>query len=113
MLCGKIKECLDNIRPQEGYDKVTVNEAFGLSIHLLEPKIQQLLQFFSELMAEVDILYNLLQKQEIDEAGINQAMGTIKKNVGRLRERANVIVRESGAEGNKRKINTYAIMKKA
>ncbi|CAL8253724.1 unnamed protein product [Boreogadus saida] len=66
-------------------------------------------------MPEVDILYSVLQKRDIDAAGINRAMDVFQKNVGRLRERADVIEQESGAEGNKRRktTNTAAELKEA
>lgn len=47
-------------------------------------------------------------------AGINRVMDTFKMNVGHLRDRADVIVQESGAERNKRrKINMATVMKEA
>lgn len=78
MLSGKAarrSERLDNIHTKDGWD----SEAYGLfmHLHLQEPRFLQLLQFFSELMPEVGILYNVLQKQEIDVAGINQVMDTL------------------------------------
>ena len=84
-------------------------------MHLQEPRFLHFLEFFSELMPEVDILYSVLQKRDIDAAGINRAMDVFQKNVGRLWERAEVIAQESGAEGNKRRktTNTAAVLKEA
>ncbi|XP_028327722.1 zinc finger MYM-type protein 1-like isoform X2 [Gouania willdenowi] len=110
----EIKECLDNMRTQEGWDRVTISEAYGLSMHLQDPEFLHFLHFFSELMPEVDILYSVLQKPKIDVAGINQGMETFKKNLGRLREQADAIIQESEAEGNKRrKTDTALVMKEA
>lgn len=36
--CQEIKECLGNMRKKEGWDRVTISEAHGLSMHLQDPK---------------------------------------------------------------------------
>lgn len=104
------KECLNNIRTQEGWDRVTNSEAYGLSMHRQELRFLHFSEFFSELMPEADILYSVLQKRNIDAAG-NRAKDVFQKN----RERADVIVQENGAEGNRRRktTNTAAVMKEA
>ncbi|KAM3865648.1 thymocyte selection-associated high mobility group box protein TOX [Diretmus argenteus] len=113
----EILECLDNMRTQPGWDRVTISEAYGLSMHLRDPTFLQLLQFFSEVMAEVDVLYSKLQKREIDASGVNRAVEIFKAKVKETRGRADVIANQTGEEGTvtakRRKMNTAAVMKEA
>ena len=62
---------MDHIRTQPGWDAVTISEAYGLSKKLRDRAFMQLLEFFSLLMPEVDVLYNTLQKRTIDAPGIS------------------------------------------
>lgn len=75
-----ILECLDNIRTQPGWDRVTISEAYGLSMHLRDSTFLQLLQFFAEVMPEVDVMYGVLQKREVDASGVNRAIEKFKTN---------------------------------
>ncbi|KAM3860937.1 scavenger receptor cysteine-rich domain-containing protein DMBT1-like [Diretmus argenteus] len=113
----EILECLDNMRTQPGWDRVTISEAYGLSMHLRDPTFLQLLQFFSEVMAEVDVLYSKLQKREIHASGVNRAVEIFKAKVKETRGRADVIANQTGEEGTvtakRRKMNTAAVMKEA
>ncbi|XP_028670787.1 uncharacterized protein LOC114661764 [Erpetoichthys calabaricus] len=109
----EIKECLQNIRTQEGWDKATISEAYALAMHLQDPKFLQFSQFFSELMPEVDLLHGVLQKRKMNASGIRLAIQTFKKNVGLLRERTDLIAQE-GTEGSKRiKSDAAATMQEA
>ena len=111
-----ILECLDNIRTKPGWDKVSISEAFGLSIHLRDRTFLQLLEFFARVMPEVDVLYGILQKREIDASGVNRAVENFKVHVKEIREKADEIGNQASEEpgtSKRRKTNTPAVMKEA
>uniref|UniRef100_A0A3Q2Z865 TTF-type domain-containing protein n=1 Tax=Hippocampus comes TaxID=109280 RepID=A0A3Q2Z865_HIPCM len=109
-----ILECLDCIRTQPGWDSVTVSEAYGLSMHLRDPRFLQLLHFFAEVMPEVDVLQNILQNREIDGSVVRCAVENFIANVKEVRERAHVIADHAGdGEPKRRKTNTAEVMKEA
>lgn len=60
-LC-RSKTCRDSCRGN-------TSEAYGLTKKLWDRAFLQLLEFFSLLMPEVDVLYNTLQKRSIDAPG--------------------------------------------
>ena len=111
-----ILECLDNIRTQPGWDKVSISEAYGLSMHLRDRTFLQLLEFFARVMPEVDVLYGTLQNREIDASGVNRAVENFKVHVKEIRERADEIGDQASEEpgtAKRRKTNTPAVMKEA
>ena len=109
-----IMKCLDNIRTEPGWDSVTIREAYGLAMYLEDDTFLQFLQFFYQLMPEVDILYNTLQKRSVDATTVNRAMDSFKDSVSRLREKVDDIAQERGAAPKKRrKKNTAAVMMEA
>ncbi|XP_077426474.1 zinc finger MYM-type protein 1-like isoform X3 [Vanacampus margaritifer] len=108
-----ILECLDCIRTQPGWDIATVSEAYGLSMHLKEPKFLQLLHFFAEVMPEVDVLQNILQNREIDDSVVRCAVENFIANVKEVRGRADVIAGDGEAKRRKTTDNTAEVMKEA
>ena len=100
---------------QDG-DKVSISEAFGLSMHLRDRTFLQLLEFFAKVMPEVDVLYSKLQKREIDASGVNRAVENFKENVKEIRARADEIgfeVKEEPGTEKRRKTDMPAVMKEA
>ena len=112
----EVLESLDNIRTQPGWDRVSVSEAYGLSMHLRDRAFLQLLEFFAKVMPEVDVLYSKLQKREIDASGVNRAVENFKENVKEIRARADEIGNQASkgpGTAKRRKTNTPAVMKEA
>lgn len=91
------KTVLDKIRKEPGWDSVTIREAYRLAVHLKDETFLQFLQFFYQLMPEVDILYNTLQKQGVNVATVNRAMGSFRESVGRLRAKVDDICQARGS----------------
>ncbi|KAK0156419.1 Zinc finger MYM-type protein 1 [Merluccius polli] len=95
-LCNSIKVVLEPLKLREkliaqtydGWDEITISEAYGLSKKLQDRAFLQLLEFFSLLMPEVDVLYNTLQKRSIDAPCINSALAHFKENVQKMRQQA-------------------------
>ncbi|KAM4557752.1 zinc finger MYM-type protein 1-like [Odontesthes bonariensis] len=112
----EILECLDNIRTQPGWDKVSISEAYGLTMHLRDRTFLQLLEFFAKVMPEVDVLYSILQKREIDASGVNRAVENFKVNMRDIRASADEIGNQASEEpgtAKRRKTNLPAVMKEA
>uniref|UniRef100_A0AAV2MIC4 Heparan sulfate glucosamine 3-O-sulfotransferase 1 n=1 Tax=Knipowitschia caucasica TaxID=637954 RepID=A0AAV2MIC4_KNICA len=83
-------------------------------MYLEDETFLQFLQFFYQLMPEVDILYNTLQKRSVDATTVNRAMDSFKDAVSRLRDNVDDIAQEREAAPKKRrKTNTAAVMREA
>ncbi|XP_053269531.1 zinc finger MYM-type protein 1 [Pleuronectes platessa] len=111
-----ILECLDTIRTQPGWDKVSIGEAYGLSMHLHDRTFLQLLELFAKVMPEVDDLYGILQLREVDRYGVNRAVENFKVHVKEIRARADEIGYEASEEpgtAKRKKTNTPAVTKEA
>uniref|UniRef100_A0AAV2LW04 Uncharacterized protein n=1 Tax=Knipowitschia caucasica TaxID=637954 RepID=A0AAV2LW04_KNICA len=63
---------------EPGWDSITIREAYGLAMYLEDETFLQFLHFFYQLMPEVDILYNTLQKRSVDATTVNRAMDSFK-----------------------------------
>lgn len=109
-------QCMDHIRTQPGWDAVTISEAYGLSKKLRDRAFMQLLEFFSLLMPEVDVLYNTLQKRTIDAPGINSALCRFKENVQKMRQQTDALAattHDGTDEPGRRVSSTAPVMKEA
>ncbi|KAL7405711.1 hypothetical protein ABVT39_006150 [Epinephelus coioides] len=116
VMSGNVRGCMEDIRTQPGWDEATISEAYGLSEKLWDRAFLQLLEFFSMLMPEVDILYNTLQKRSIDGPGINSALSHFKENVQKMREQTDELaatVHNGADEPGRRVTNTAPVMKEA
>ncbi|CAL8354581.1 unnamed protein product [Arctogadus glacialis] len=109
-------QCMEAIRTQPGLDEITISEAYGLSKKHRDRAFLQLLEFFSLLMPEVDVLYNTLQKRSIDAPCINSALAHFKENVLKMRQQADHLAATShdGTDKPGRRVtNTAQVMKEA
>ncbi|KAK0145279.1 Zinc finger MYM-type protein 1 [Merluccius polli] len=107
---------MEAVRTQPGWDEKTISEAYGLSKKLRDRAFLQLLEFFSLLMPEVDVLYNTLQKRSIDAPCINSALAHFKENVQKMRQQADNLAATSHDgtdEPGRRVANTAQVMKEA
>ncbi|XP_060951206.1 zinc finger MYM-type protein 1-like [Limanda limanda] len=111
-----ILECLDNIRTHPGWDKESISEAYGLSMHLRDRTFLQLLEFFAKVMPEVDVLDCILQQRQIDASEVTRAVENFKVQVKEIRDRADEIGNQDSKEpgtAKRRQTNTPAVMKEA
>ena len=107
---------MERIRTQSGWDEATISEAYGLSKKLRDRAFLQLLEFFSILMPEVDVLYNTLQKRSIDASGIGSALTRFKENVQDMRKQTDewaATVHDGTDDPGRRVTNTAPVMKEA
>lgn len=77
--------CLEKILDDEE-DSNTINQACGLQKHLKDENFLYWLNFFHLIMPHVDILFNQLQKRDIDVASINNYLTAFSTNIQKIRD---------------------------
>ena len=67
-------QCFESIRTTSSFDSTTVREASGFLRMLQDDDFQFFLQLFHQIMPHVDVLYQQLQKKDIDAVFIKRAL---------------------------------------
>ena len=67
-------ECFKTIRTDNSFDSATVREASGFLRMLQDADLQFFLQLFRQIMPHVDMMYQQLQKKDIDSVFIKRAL---------------------------------------
>lgn len=79
-------ECFEQIEEGEGWDDVTTREATGLK-HLLQNEVFVFfLDFFYDVMLNVEIMYNTIQKKSSKSAIVSNSFDHFEKNIGDIRK---------------------------
>ncbi|XP_069505521.1 zinc finger MYM-type protein 1-like [Ambystoma mexicanum] len=82
-----LRTCFEKIiERRTDFEGVTVHEAQGFIRTLKEKEFLFFLFLFNDIMPHVDILYNQLQKRDIDSVYVQKATETFIKCIGRVRE---------------------------
>jgi hypothetical protein len=84
---NEMRECFLKFQEDPGWDAVTLSEACGLLNLLYDRLFCCLLSFFAQVMPEVDILFQKLQKVSIDNISANLAITHFKAAILKIREK--------------------------
>ena len=78
-------QCFESIRTSGSFDSTTVREASGFLRVLQDDDFQFFLQLFHQIMPHVDMLYQQLQKKDIDAVFIKRALQSFTSSVQEIR----------------------------
>lgn len=78
-------QCFESIRTSGSFDSTTVREASGFLRMLQDEDFQFFLQLFHQIMPHVDMLYQQLQKKDIDAVFIKHALQSFTSSVQGIR----------------------------
>ena len=80
-----LMQCFESIRTSGSFDSTTVREASGFLRMLQDEDFQFFLQLFHQIMPHVDMLYQQLQKKNIDAVFIKHALQSFTSSVQAIR----------------------------
>ncbi|XP_070822084.1 zinc finger MYM-type protein 1-like [Chaetodon trifascialis] len=81
-----LMQCFESIRTSGSFDSTTVREASGFLRMLQDEDFQFFLQLFHHIMPHVDMLYQQLQKKDIDAVFIKHALQSFTSSVQVIRD---------------------------
>ena len=82
---GDLIECFETIRSDGSFDSNTLREASGFLRMLQDEDFHFFLQLFHQIMPHVDVMYQQLQKRDIDMVFIKHALQNFTSSVQAIR----------------------------
>ena len=82
---GDLIECFETIRSDSTFDSTTVREASGFLRMLQDEDFVFFLQQFHQIMPHVDMMYQQLQKRDIDMVFIKRALQNFTSSIQAIR----------------------------
>lgn len=78
-------ECFEIIQTEDGWDDITIREAYGLANLLNNPGFAYLLSFFNAILLHIDILYSTLQKSSTNATTVRTQLQHFESAINDIR----------------------------
>ncbi|XP_063745024.1 zinc finger MYM-type protein 1-like [Eleginops maclovinus] len=99
---GDLIECFETIRSDSTFDSTTVREASGFLRMLQDEDFVFFLQQFHQIMPHVDMMYQQLQKRDIDMVFIKRALQNFTSSIQAIRDQSSSQQQQQEAPGTTR-----------
>ncbi|XP_071371696.1 zinc finger MYM-type protein 1-like [Centroberyx affinis] len=97
-----IIECFESITTASSFDSTAVREASGFLRMLQDDDFKFFLQLFHQIMPHVDMMYQQLQKKDIDTVLIKRALQSFTSSVQAIRDQSSSQEQQQVATGTTR-----------